>query len=252
LRLQTGQPPPRCLQTRRELTFVNQTLTVAVNEAFHNSPRLTQQTPQRLGRRRRGIAIGSGQPTTIFFLHFIRMLQQAAHVLPHRLVQTVATQARHAAAGRGGRLPEAAAATAVVGVHDRRCFVTRPPRLAMEGVATTLADHQPLQQVTRPRSTLAVTLSILLQLFAGLGKQRDAHQRRHGDGDRFDPLACHRSDLTWYLGAATQRPQPRLAWQRPGFAVGGLALVGRITQDHGHRAVTPYPSATGRRHALLV
>src|SRR5262245_61506572 len=116
--------------------------------------------------------------------HPLRVGQQGAGVLPHRLVHQVRAAlpvVAHALTAEAiGIGPDAA----VVRVVTRLALPRRPAeRLAVVGVAARPTDQQALQQIAGAAPTRAAAPPVLLELFGYRREQFRRNQGRDLDGD---------------------------------------------------------------------
>src|SRR5947209_7662489 len=90
------------------------------------------------------------------------------------------------------------------------CFIRAAAARSAAGVPATLANQQPLQQMTWSAAALAEAPAVLLQLLSRQGKKILAHDRRHRDNDPL--LRRRRVDAPaapGNAGALSHRPQAR-------------------------------------------
>src|SRR6202007_1255128 len=100
------------------------------------------------------------QPTLVLFFDLVRMTQQGTDVLPDGVIEAIGMHRTHRAARRLCGIDGMGAATAVVAIAATvvRCATVK-------GITTVAAHDQPLQQMACAAAALAVSPTILRELF---------------------------------------------------------------------------------------
>ena len=116
----------------------------------------------------------------------MRVVQHGLDLLPHGLIQLIATDCSIAARRLTAipvRIRAGAPIVAVVGVSLATHFSTR--HLAVEGVAAESAHYESLQQPSRPTAPVALSTAVLVQLRLSSLEHVGIDDRRYRDRDPF-------------------------------------------------------------------
>jgi hypothetical protein len=180
-----------------ELTFLDQTLGITINEPSDAAAyflTLSLQLGQDVGA---GIGMRVFQTALILVGEARRMFEQRTDFCPNRLIQALSPHHRIAANGQAGTARPIAAVAAIVEVFFSPVCLG-PGRAAMKAVAALSADNQPLQQIPVPDPAFPDTLPVFGQLFVHRRKQLGGDNGRH----RYEnPLfSRHRQDGAGALG----------------------------------------------------
>jgi hypothetical protein len=227
--LQSGQALFLGLDPWFELPLVQQTLRVAVDQAGDPSLQLgclsldlTEGVLLRL--------LDAFEPAAIFALKAFGVLQDVLDGLPDHLVQLVRPNLLVLADSLTAEPEGIGADASVICVVSTFAFAGGDAdRLAVEGVAASLAFHQPLQKVGGTAFSLSGLFPILLQLFLSGLEQLWAHNGWNGHRQPFFTWdVISRMGPTRLFGLPSSRGQPIAHRPQAGLSEGGHAHVGRV------------------------
>src|SRR4051794_2339608 len=252
VRLKLRHAPAKLRKPRLELCFVDEPLSIAVNEPADAAADLGQLAINRLKLDPARASSRRMQPLLVFVENAGGVLEQATDLLPHRRVHR-----------RDGHDPSIAPALTMepMALGPRAAIVVIPAarfariaRLpaATEGVAALAADQQSLQQVAHAGAALPMAAPVLGQLLLGALKQLSFDNGWYGNPD---PVLARRRDLAkrafGHPGPTARRAQRWAPRNRGVFPKDGLPGISGVRQQRPEHAAAPVGVPGRARHAGL-
>ena len=158
--------------------LVNEPLGITVDQPGETLPQLPDLGVECGLLRPLGPARGV-QAAAICVCEALRMSEQGTHFLPYRQVQALGAALRIVPDPLAPKAIGIGAETAIIGIRPGVAFGGfTTDRLPVQGIATVVALHSPLQQVPRTTARLARVALVLLELGLDRSQQVRLHQRR--------------------------------------------------------------------------